>query len=65
MESDTKFLVVRHVPGVRTELNSASGLPFEEILSADVVASAITEQGVDYRKRFFLPTSRSGHFYRK
>jgi hypothetical protein len=56
MDCDTKFSRARHAPGLRTELNSTSGLPFETVLSSESVAAAIAEQGIEYRERFFLPT---------
>ena len=55
MESNTNSQAVRHGPGLRTQLNSASGLPFEKVLSSEQVASAIESQGIEYRERFFLP----------
>ena len=65
MECDTKFSEVRHAPGLRSQLNLVSGLPFEQVLSAQVVVTAIEQQGIKYRERFFLPTKRFGPSYPK
>jgi hypothetical protein len=60
MESDTCFTEVRHVPGLRTELRLAAGLPFQKVLDSRAIAAAIESQGIEYRERFFLRISRSG-----
>ena len=54
MESDTRFSNTRHVPGLRIELNSQPGLPFEEVLSVEEIAAAIEAACPEYRERFFV-----------
>jgi hypothetical protein len=65
MESDTRIAGIRHAQDIRFELNSSTGLPLADVLSAQTVAHAIESQDLDYRERFFLPTSRCGLFYRR
>lgn len=50
MDSGTNFSQVRHA-----QMNSKSGLPFTEVLSADKIVSSIVAEGIEYRDRIFTP----------
>lgn len=53
MESGTNFSDLRHARQVRSKLNSASGLPFSEVLSSKTIANSMAQHSTDCRDRVF------------
>ncbi len=55
MAHRTKESVLSQVQTELGALNSASGLPFRELLSGEKILSALEQAGIDFRERVFTP----------